>query len=456
MPSRSASSDVETLNVVRALVALSEHDLAFADRYLDRAATHLEPLCSRERFQVLEHERAALTRLAATIREAADRGQWGALKTVAHQANALQARLQDTEELMRVAADVHRSRNFRPTAAALAFVGVAHLPRDAVERARGAVSARLHDLLRRDGTWGEFYRDRSTWFEGLEVVGAEAVPDAAARLDPVAARRRVDEAIERGAFGEVEHLADALGRDDAPSAATIVRVASSAFVGLDVPFPAAAVANGGALGLVMETLAPDDCSDAAAACRLRRGLGDGARDEHVCPAAMRPVLCESLAFLSRHAVVSSAGHRYVPSFRSEVLLVESFPETEPAALTPLLDVLELPRRRGLARSDVENALRRNTAAVCEQLGLDPFQYAVVCIPFDAYVRLAPQRGWGREAMWTHLDGYQIGAGSELRALVGGDVRYGGCHDFCMVGRHYDGTQLTARFAVVRRGRLCAS
>ena len=94
--------------------------------------------------------------------------------------------------------------------------------------------------------------------------------------------------------------------------------------------------------------------------------------------------------------------------------------------------------------------------MCRQLELDPFQYVVVCIPFDAYVRLAPRHGWGREALWTHLDGYQVGDGFELRALVGGDVRYGGCHDFCMVGRHYDGAHVTARFAVVRRSRLCAA
>lgn len=36
------------------------------------------------------------------------------------------------------------------------------------------------------------------------------------------------------------------------------------------------------------------------------------------------------------------------------------------------------------------------------------------------------------------------------------MRYGGCHDLCMVGRRYDGVQLTARFVVARRSRFGAA
>jgi hypothetical protein len=451
--SASATPDVESLSLVRALVTLSEHDLAFADRYLDRAATHLEAVCSRERFQALEQARAALERLAATLREAADRGRWDALKEVAERAAALQAGLQDTEELVRVATDVHRSRGFRPAAAALALVGVVDLPRNGVEHARAAVVERFRELVRHDGAWAEFYRERGAWFDRLQAAGEEAEEEAPA-LDVSAARKRVADAIERGAFGELALLADTLGHDAATTVESHSRSALAIETAdLDRAFPAEALRAAGALGLVEETLAADACGAAGAVCRLRRSTDEDAVSAHVCPPEIRPVLCESLEFLARHAVVSSAGRRYVPSFRPEALLVEAFPESEPDARTPLLDVLGLSRRRGLARRDIEDALSRNTAAVCAALGLDPFQYAVVCIPFDAYVRLAPRRGWGREAMWTHLDGYQVAHGLELRALVGGDVRYGGCHDFCMVGRHYDGAHLTARFAIVRRSRL---
>lgn len=451
------ASDPDSLLVARELIALSEHDLAFADRYLDRAATYLEHLCTRERFRALAQARVDLARMTTTIRETADRGQWDALKAVARRASALQAGLQDTEELVRVAADVHQAREFRPAAAALALVGVIDLPRDAVEQARGATAERLHGLQRRDQAWADFYGERAAWFQRLKPASDHPQAEAGPRLDPGAARRRVAEAIERGAFGELEQLADALGQGEAVTSRDHDEAAlQGTRAELHHPFPAESVARADALGLVAETLGPDDCGAAAAACRLRRRLEGAAAQAHVCPPAIRPVLCDSLGFLSQHAVVSSAGHRYVPSFAPEMLLVESFPETEPDVRTPLLDALGLPRRRGLPRHDIEDALNRHTASVCEQLGLDSFEYVVVCIPFDAYVRLAPRYGWGAAAMWTHLDGYQVGDRFELRALVGGDVRYGGCHDFCMVGRHYDGTHVTARFAVVRRSRLCAT
>lgn len=78
---------------------------------------------------------------------------------------------------------------------------------------------------------------------------------------------------------------------------------------------------------------------------------------------------------------------------------------------------------------------------------------MVCIPFDAYLRLAPELGWGRRELWTHFDGYQVVRGPRLRALVGGDVRYGGAADLVGIGLDYDQERIIARFAVVRRKRL---
>ncbi len=43
----------------------------------------------------------------------------------------------------------------------------------------------------------------------------------------------------------------------------------------------------------------------------------------------------------------------------------------------------------------------------------------------------------------------------LRALVGGDARYGGPEDLGSVARDYETERLVARFAVVRRQRLTA-
>ena len=43
----------------------------------------------------------------------------------------------------------------------------------------------------------------------------------------------------------------------------------------------------------------------------------------------------------------------------------------------------------------------------------------------------------------------------LRALAGGDVRYGGLYDLLGISRDYDSDRVMARFAVVRRERMVA-
>jgi hypothetical protein len=440
---------------VNALVEVSGNDLPFADRYLDRATAYLDGLCSRERFHALESERVAVGRLTTAIRDATDRGQWQTVQTLAHQAASLRVGMVGSEELVRLGAEVHGSRTFHPTAIALAFAGVLDVPDDAVERARSTMVERLRELVRRDGEWAAFYGDRAAWFERLKPAGVAHVENDVA-VDRAAARKRIVEAVERDAFGEIESLAATLSKDTAKAAGHRRPVLALATGDLAAPFPAESVARAARLGLTMEILERDACIDAAVACRLT-GHGVASSDlPHTCPPAMRPALCDNLAVVLQHSIVSSAGRRYIPSFGPEVILVESFPETEPDARTALLDVLDLSRRRGLARIEIEDALGRHTAAVCELLGLDPFAFTVACIPFDVYVRLAPRLGWGQQTMWTHFDGYEVGSALELRALVGGDVRYGAGHDLCMVGRRYDGVQLTARFVVVRRSRLAAA
>jgi hypothetical protein len=44
-------------------------------------------------------------------------------------------------------------------------------------------------------------------------------------------------------------------------------------------------------------------------------------------------------------------------------------------------------------------------------------------------------------------------GGKIRALVGGDVRFGGIFDLCSINRVDEREGVIARFAVVRRERL---
>jgi hypothetical protein len=72
---------------------------------------------------------------------------------------------------------------------------------------------------------------------------------------------------------------------------------------------------------------------------------------------------------------------------------------------------------------------------------------------DIFIRLGRDRGWGNRQEWTHFDGYQIGAGGRLRALVGGNARFGGRADLCSIGRGDARDNTVVRFAVIRRERL---
>jgi hypothetical protein len=176
---------------------------------------------------------------------------------------------------------------------------------------------------------------------------------------------------------------------------------------------------------------------------------------HTCPPKVSDSLRGVLDLLMLHPFVTSTGARYLPWFGSEALLVETFPETDADTRTDLLDILRLRFRRGLSRFAIEDATRTHTADLCTVLGLDPAEYAVVPIPFDAYLRLAPEFGWGRQHLWTHFDGYQLTRELHLRALVGGDVEYGGPEDLCSVARNYEADRIGARFAVVHRQRFTA-
>jgi hypothetical protein len=166
-------------------------------------------------------------------------------------------------------------------------------------------------------------------------------------------------------------------------------------------------------------------------------------------------LKETLDLLMLHPFINSAGVRYLPRFVAELVLVEDFPEEEKyASVSELLTALGMQRRTALSRMEIDQALLwRGAQIVKSELGLDPQEFRLACIPFDLYSRLAPTRGWGRQKSWTHFDGFQIWKGSRLRALVGGDVRFGGRYDLCSISRADERDGVVARFAVIRRERL---
>jgi hypothetical protein len=154
--------------------------------------------------------------------------------------------------------------------------------------------------------------------------------------------------------------------------------------------------------------------------------------------------------------INSGGARYLPPLSAERTLIEDFAEEEAAADAPsqLLAALGLPKRKALARVDIEAALVRSGDQILEErLGLDPMEFRLVCIPYDLYMRFGRDRGFGKWPHWTHFDGYQVMAGNRLRALVGGDGRFGGLNDLVSISPTDARDGVYARFAVVRRARM---
>jgi hypothetical protein len=169
-------------------------------------------------------------------------------------------------------------------------------------------------------------------------------------------------------------------------------------------------------------------------------------------------LREALALFMNRAFLTSAGTRYVPWCVDENVLVETFDERPPGAAeapSPVVAALGLRTRTGLTRSELEKALRERGPSVVRNLGLDPREHRIVCIPADVYLRLGARLGWGRRETWTHFDGYMVSERRKLMPLAGGDVRFGGLHDLVALGAGYASDRLVARFAVVQRRRFAA-
>ena len=115
--------------------------------------------------------------------------------------------------------------------------------------------------------------------------------------------------------------------------------------------------------------------------------------------------------------------------------------------------MRLAKRGGVSRAEIESALMRFAPDVLQKIGLDPVEFRVVCIPYDLYARFGHSHGIGKWPHWTHFDGYQVMAGNRLRALAGGDGRFGGLYDLVSISLTDARDRVYARFAIVRRARM---
>ena len=480
-PSSSASS----VEVVRMLVDVADADTVYRDVYLPRARALLGRDLSAEQYRGFRGVRQQIEESVAASRAATLLQDWKLVQELAARAEELRRGAEAQAALITVGELVYDAPPvvidpFSPGLAALAKSGA-----DLADLREKTV-AKLEKLKTADAELAAFYEARRAFLAGL-MVAARRPESAGKKTDAPRAvadlERLAYEAAQRNDVAELKRLADEILAQKAAEAtkpaATATEAAPTVAMPLDacpvdlgMPFPAEVVTRARALGFAVATTQPQPkvgpLLEYVAARVGQAGLQD-AESEHegamkiealVDQSAFPPDVAEHaktlIAQFVRHTFVNSGGARYRPGFVAEAVLVEDFPEGQEPTDAPLSKALGLGGRRGLARNEIETALSAHGARVVkDELGLDPTEHKLVCVPPDVYSRFGLEQGWGKQPQWTHFDGYQVLKGGRLRALVGGDARYGGVNDLTSIAPSDKRESVVARFAVVRRARLVA-
>jgi len=475
-PKGTAEQQAHALALVGRLVTAADGDTLYRDVYLRRAGEILAPLIGEAHYEATLTAREQLDRLLAQARAAVGRQDWTQVRELGTRAADLQRSLDAEKDLVAAAETVYGAPvvMLDPLSP-----GLPHSRRwPTAEQARTEVAAVLAELARDEPTARELYAARGQALAALSLPGAVSTGAAKGAGPATSVEQQALHAIERGDAASLTGLADAmLGTAKASASAsaegapaTRGRIAVPEVLG--TPLPDACLARAKTLGLeavevtlsspAMATTIADFVeryavgASAAALDRARDGVARVtlAAEEVSVPKELASLLGETVSLFALNLYVNSAGLRYVPlPATREMLLVETHPDGE-EAVTPLLQQLELDRRRGLARDEVELRLHKHGArVVAEQLGLDPLAFRIVCVPADVFMRVGDSRGWGKRPEWTHFDGYQVMANGRLRALMGGNARFGGLFDLCSISRDDARENTVVRLAVVRRERL---
>jgi hypothetical protein len=471
-------SDTETrvIAAVTRLVTAADGDTVYRDVYLRRAAALLSPMITEASYAASLSNREQLTKLLAQARAGVARQDWTHVQEMGSQAASLQRSLEADKAVLSAAEAVYGAPAvvldpLSPGFPSKRWSGGA--------QARGEVIAALTELARDDAEGRALYAGRQQALEGLTLPGAPASGGAPrAETSTANAEQQALQALEAGDAATLQRLAEAmLGRKaGAPSAEGAGTPSAHAAIAvptvLGEPLPEACVAPAKALGLerVETVLGSPGLATAVGDFMARYALGASpavhdrategvarvavAAEEVSIPPELAAIFAETIGLFALHVFVNSAGVRYVPvPAPREALLLETQAEGD-ETVTPLLRELGFEQRRGLSRDDIEDRLHKNAARVLgEQLKLDPLGFRIVCVPPDVYVRFGRERGWGQRPEWTHFDGYQVMKSGRLRALMGGNSKFGGLFDLASISSDDARDNTVVRLAVIRRDRL---
>ncbi len=461
---------IDPLRLVSGLIETSKVDTVYRDVYVDRARTLLEGILSADEFRLIERERAQLAGTSLAIARAMDKSNWPLVKELSARGQALRQAVEGKGKLMEIGREVFAITDIRLDPFSPGLLPFTRTLAKDLPGLRAQTIDRLAAFERADAPWQDFYAGRRTAFQALAATTSGE--GGKARTDP---REAAAQALRAGDMSRLQRLADELISAVTPRTSAPTR---------QMPAASSGPALEPSVGDLLVTHSPDILARAR-----RLGLAPRRLESRVelaslrqyawnplfsdqadqsgrvgvhqvpLPAGTPDAFRERLEMLMIHPLVNSGGARHLPTLVAEDVLVEDFPdlgESEQPAASDLLATLGLPGRRGIPRVAIEWALlEHGSRVVGKEIGLDPRAFRLVCIPPDVHLRLGEAEGWGRQPLWTHFDGYLVMADGRLRALAGGNARFGGLYDLLGLSRDYDSDTVMARFAVVRRERMVA-
>jgi hypothetical protein len=469
------AKDADPIKMVGQLVEVAKLDTVYRDVYLRRARQLLSSTLDESAYRAIGTTENEINDLMRRNRTAVLHRDWGQAAELSGQIDGMRQRITKMGNLANIGKEVYDADvvTFEP------FSPGKHLgPRaQAVQvDTRTQLINTLASLAKLDTASSAFYEKRRSYFSGLEVKSA-AVSQKDLKQDRNRAEQLALEAAERGDVATLQRLAKELrdwkgsGSAAVAGSAPVMLSRYECPIDLSVPFPPQVIERARELGLVEAR--PEPLAELATVREVlythvdqpvpfdpdmeREGvLRARAQAELELPADLDTEEGRVLAgqFIQQ-IFLNSGGARYLPPDAAETVLLEDFGEDESAdAPSKLLTALGLTQRSGRSRAEIESALMRCGAEILENaVGLDPSEFRLVCIPYDLYTRFGRDRGFGKWPHWTHFDGYQVMGGNRLRALVGGDSRFGGLLDLVSISPSDARDGVYARFAVVRRARM---
>ncbi len=451
------------------LLDLTSADTFYHDLYRQRARFYLQQEMTQDAYRAYKKMKAQKGALPNQIRNAILQKDWQAVKDLTEQDKKIRNELQ-----RRADAVVFAEKLYEPVDVAIdpfspgmhTLVG---LTMNRLKELHRKTIATLHNLMEQDSDWRPFYQQRLDVFNTLSISDT-TLEDEQQFVPEVVLEEEAEEALESGNMERLEQLAekilDAKGNDGQPSSEQLLADKHQHPDDFLYSFAAEVIERAAQFGLNHYQVAQNSQEYTPLSHFAWHPTFTDVEDRepHVLQVPDIPfddqtpeALKARIQLFAVHPFINSSGVRFLPHMVAEDVLIEDFAEPQAGGPLPnggLLAALGLRQRNQLDRETIEAALlAHGNRFVEKELGLDPRQFKLVCIPADLHLRIGQEKGWGRQQIWTHFDGYMLMEGARRRALVGGDVRYGGIYDLLGISRNYSSERIITRFAVVQRKRL---